>query len=152
MDVHSHALGDLDARRLARGARSSREGLTTIVGNPDGGGPIDLKAQAATLENGGIGVNAALVIGHATVRNRVLGQNQQREPTSDELDAMRALVSGSSGRRRRVRVVERTVLHARPLREDGGSDRARARGRRRLHNHIRDEGNYDYGVIASVDE
>ena len=36
-------------------------------------------------------------------------------------------------RRRRVRIVERSVLHARPVLEDRGGHRARARGRRRLH-------------------
>jgi N-acyl-D-amino-acid deacylase len=151
MDAHSHALGDLTRGDLREARALIAQGLTTIVGNPDGGGPIDLKAQAGQLENGGIGVNAALVIGHATVRNRVLGQNQQRDPTPAEIDAMCALVrqgvvdgafglsSGLFYTPGRYAKTEEVIALARAA---GGV----------YTSHIRDEGNYDYGVIASVDE
>jgi N-acyl-D-amino-acid deacylase len=151
MDVHSHALGPLTREDLRDARALIAQGLTTILGNPDGGGPIDLKQQAAELETGGIGVNAALVIGHATVRNRVLGQNQRRDPTPEELDAMRALVrqavadgafglsSGLFYTPGRYAKTEEVIALAR---EAGGV----------YTSHIRDEGDYDYGVVASVDE
>src|SRR6266849_11098600 len=44
IDVHSHASGGL-AGSLKEGRQLLAQGLTTVALNPDGGGPIDLKAQ-----------------------------------------------------------------------------------------------------------
>src|SRR5207247_1339055 len=57
IDVHSHALETIARPELREARPLIAQGVTTVVGNPDGGGPIDLKRQAATLEaDGGIGV------------------------------------------------------------------------------------------------
>src|SRR6185503_16612545 len=57
MDAHSHALEGLTNAQL-RDARSLiAQGLTTVIGNPDGGGPVNLAQQRTTIEsNGGVGV------------------------------------------------------------------------------------------------
>src|SRR5205823_9022943 len=89
IDVHSHASAGLagslkDARQLLA------QGLTTVVLNPDGGGPTDLRAQRAGYEHGGVGVNVALYVPHGSIRREVLGM-ADRAPTRSELEQMTAL-------------------------------------------------------------
>src|SRR5688500_11499019 len=45
IDVHSHAVGALRRPELRDARVLLAQGVTTIVGNPDGGGPIDIAAQ-----------------------------------------------------------------------------------------------------------
>ena len=150
IDAHSHALGALGgALREARALLA--QGLTTVIGNPDGGGPVNLAGQAAQLTTSGPGVNVALLIGHASVRNAVMGASQRRDPSAEELDRMRALVrqarvdgafglsSGLFYQPGRFAKIEEVVALAR---EAGGV----------YTSHVRDEGSYDVGVVASVNE
>jgi N-acyl-D-aspartate/D-glutamate deacylase len=151
MDAHSHAVGALGSQNLREGRALLAQGLTLVIGNPDGGGPVDLKAQAASLTEAGPGLNIALVIGHASVRRAVLGQNQRRDPTAEELEKMRALVrqaradgafglsSGLFYQPGRFAKTEEVIALAR---EAGGV----------YTSHVRDEGNYDFGVVNSVNE
>jgi N-acyl-D-amino-acid deacylase len=151
IDAHSHALSDLTRPPLRDARVLLAQGLTTVIGNPDGGGPTDLRQQAASLEEGGVGVNAVLLIGHGSVRNAVMGASQRREPTADELAKMRGLVrqaiadgafglsSGLFYTPGRYAKIEEVIALAR---EAGGV----------YTSHIRDEGSYDAGVIASVEE
>lgn len=91
IDVHTHAGEGLARPPLRQGQPLLAQGVTTIVANPDGGGPVDLAAQAAQLQKGGVGPNVALLIGHGSVRRAVMG-NANRAPTPQELERMRALV------------------------------------------------------------
>jgi N-acyl-D-amino-acid deacylase len=151
IDVHSHALEALTRAELRDGHPLLAQGVTTVVGNPDGGGPVNLAQQRATLEsNGGTGVNVALLIGHGSVRSAVIG-GADRAPTDDELAKMKALVkqgvadgafglsSGLFYTPGRFAKTEEVIALAR---EAGGV----------YTSHIRDEGNYDAGVVASVNE
>lgn len=151
IDVHSHGLETLGRPELRDAKALLAQGVTTIVGNPDGGGPVDLAKQAADLEaNGGIGVNVALLIGHGSVRSAVMG-GANRAPTADELEKMRALVrkavadgafglsSGLFYTPGRFAKTEEVIELAKTA---GGV----------YTSHIRDEGNYAEGVVASVDE
>lgn len=150
IDAHSHAAGDL-TREVLRDARALvAQGVTTIIGNPDGGGPIDLAAQRASLEQGGIGVNVGLLVGHGSVRSSVIGA-ADRAPTADELARMQSIVAravedgafglssglfyapGSFAKLEEVIALARTA---------GGV----------YASHIRDEGNYSIGVLAAVQE
>jgi len=151
MDVHSHAAGALAGAQLREARPLLAQEMTTIVGNPDGGGPVNLATQAAQLTAAGPGVNVALVIGHASVRNAVMGQSQRRDPTPEELERMRALVrqaradgafglsSGLFYQPGRFAKTEEVIALAR---EAGGV----------YTSHVRDEGSYDVGVVASVNE
>ncbi len=151
IDVHSHGLETLGRPDIRDAKALLAQGVTTIVGNPDGGGPTDLAKQAAELEsNGGIGVNVALLIGHGSVRTAVMG-GANRVPTAAELEKMRALVrqavadgafglsSGLFYTPGRYAKTEEVIELAKVA---GGV----------YTSHIRDEGNYAEGVIASVDE
>ena len=89
IDVHMHVEGSLprhpDAGNLVR------DGVTTIVTGNCGASANDLGKWFADLEEKGIGVNAASLVGHNTVRRQVLGR-ENRAPTDDELQQMLALV------------------------------------------------------------
>ena len=91
LDVHSHAAEGLLRRELRQAQPALAQGVTTLVVNPDGGGPTDLAAQRSRLEAGRIGPNVALLIGHGSIRRDVLGA-ADRAPTAEELERMRALV------------------------------------------------------------
>src|SRR6187431_2233529 len=45
MDAHSHAVGALGSPNLREARALLAQGLTLVIGNPDGGGPVDLRAQ-----------------------------------------------------------------------------------------------------------
>ena len=68
-----------------------RQGITTVLINPDGGGPVDLAAQRRGLAAAAPGVNVVQMIGHNAVRGAVLG-SADRDPTPEELARMAALV------------------------------------------------------------
>jgi N-acyl-D-amino-acid deacylase len=154
IDVHSHALERLARNDLRHAKPLVAQGVTTIVGNPDGAGPVDLAAQRAALEKAGLGLNTALLIGHGSVRTTVMRDRQQRDPTAAELDEMRALVrrgmeqgafglsSGLFYTPGSFAKTEEVIALASVAGELGGV----------YTSHIRDEGNYDIGVVRAVDE
>jgi N-acyl-D-amino-acid deacylase len=153
IDVHSHA-GETLAREELRQARPIlAQGVTTIVINPDGGGPVDLAAQGRSLEEGGIGPNVAQLVGHGSVRREVLGE-ANRAPAPDELERMRDLVrtamaggayglsSGLFYAPASFAATDELVALAEVAGQHGGV----------YSSHIRDEGNYTIGLIAAVQE
>lgn len=153
IDVHSHAADGLVRDGLQQGQPLIAQGITTIVANPDGGGPTDLKAQRERLEQRGLGPNVALLIGHGAVRAEVLGQSE-RAPDAAELDRMRGIVraameegafglsSGLFYAPASYAKTEEVIALARAAAPFGAI----------YTSHIRDEGNYTIGLIASVDE
>jgi len=153
IDVHSHAAEGLARPELRQGTPILAQGVTTIVANPDGGGPVDLAAQRARLESGRTGPNVALLIGHGSVRREVVG-GANRAPTADELERMRVLVrrgmaegafglsSGLFYTPGSFAKTEEVIALAAAAGERGGI----------YTSHVRDEGNYSVGLIASVDE
>ena len=100
IDIHSHADEGLGAsgspgsegahRRAAPNMVS--QGVTTVVINQDGRSPWPIADQRARLEGLGFGPNAALMIGHGTVRGMAMGDDFQRVATSEEVARMRDLV------------------------------------------------------------
>lgn len=89
VDVHAHA--DRVALRRPRATNFVSMGVTTLVTGNCGSSVLDVGEHLRALEEKGIGVNYATLIGHGTVRSAVLG-TEQRAPTADELVAMRAHV------------------------------------------------------------
>lgn len=153
IDVHSHAGETLANEGLRPATSMIAQGVTTIVVNPDGGGPVDLAAQRATFERGGVGVNVARLIGHGSVRRAVMGTGR-REPTPGESAKMaelvrRAMDEGAFGLSSglfyipgRFAATEEVIALAKIAGERGGV----------YTSHIRDESDYGPGVVAAVDE
>jgi len=73
--------------------RYIRQGVTTVVGGPDGEtSPNDLRRLLQSYRAEGVGTNVAYYVGHNSIRNEVMGANQDRAPSPAELERMRALV------------------------------------------------------------
>lgn len=93
IDVHNHSdrgIGEPE-HRLNEGF--IRQGVTLIVGGPDGGwAPAEIAKLKAAYEANGVGTNYAFYVGHNGIRRAAMGESQQRPPTAQELDAMRAMV------------------------------------------------------------
>lgn len=153
IDVHSHAGEGLARPQLRQGQPLLAQGITTIFANPDGGGPVDLAAQRAQFEKGGLGPNVALLIGHGAVRRAVIG-GENRAPTGDELNRMRELVrrgmeqgayglsSGLFYTPGSFAKTEEVIELAKVTAPYGGI----------YTSHVRDEGDYNIGIVASVQE
>lgn len=88
VDIHTH----LDPLLRLPGAESHvRQGVTTALGGPDGGGPWPLEETLDSAETLGVGINVAFLAGHNTIRREVMGL-EARAPTDDELAHMQAMV------------------------------------------------------------
>ena len=90
IDPHTHARGTIFEMPTAD--NFVRQGVTTLVEGNDGGSPLDLGRWYDSLTAaGGTGPNFAMFVGHGTIREEVLGE-EDRAPSPDELERMRALV------------------------------------------------------------
>ena len=153
IDVHSHSAGALDEPELRTAHALLAQGLTTVVINPDGGGPLDLRTQRERLLENGIGVNVAQLVPHGSIRGEVLGSSD-RDPTPEELERMKEFVragmeEGAFGLSSGLFYTpgswsrtEEVIEMARVAAPYGGV----------YTSHIRDEADYTVGVVAAVDE
>ncbi len=100
IDLHSHAddgaspdggFRDANARRRAA-PNLVMQGVTTVVVNHDGRSPLPVAEQRARITQLGIGPNAALMVGHGSVRGLVMGRDVRRPARPDEVERMRAIV------------------------------------------------------------
>ena len=89
IDLHAH----LEPLLTLPGAESHvRQGVTLAVGGPDGGGPLPLAAYLDSVTRGGVGMNVAYLVGHNSIRERVMG-DAARDPSAAELAHMKELVA-----------------------------------------------------------
>ncbi|MEK7402080.1 MAG: D-aminoacylase [Gemmatimonadota bacterium] len=90
IDMHAH----IDPLANLPGMESAvRQGVTFSLGGPDGGSPLPLGTYMDARDKQGIGANVGYLIGHNTVKQRVMG-TVNRPPTAQELDSMKALIAG----------------------------------------------------------
>ena len=93
IDIHSHSDEGLNSPTLNHNPNVVAQGITLVVVNQDGRSPWPIRDQKARYEKGGIGTNAALMVGHGAVRNRVMGTRSNQVATDADIKAMQALVS-----------------------------------------------------------
>jgi N-acyl-D-amino-acid deacylase len=100
IDIHSHADdgssprgGFRDDNAQIRAAPNLvSQGITTVVVNQDGRSPWPIAEQRALIQKQKIGLNTMLLVGHGSVRSRVMGSDTKRPATADEIAKMRAMV------------------------------------------------------------
>jgi N-acyl-D-amino-acid deacylase len=153
IDPHTHTAGDLSSAARKSNLPYLMQGVTTIVTNNDGGGPVDIAAQLAGWSKNGIGTNAAVYIGQGSVRGFVLGPTAAA-PTAAQLDSMRAVVAhamdaGAIGMSTGLYYApgsyaptEEVIELAKVAAAKGGL----------YDSHLRDESSYTIGLIAAVAE
>jgi N-acyl-D-amino-acid deacylase len=153
IDPHTHTGGDLSSPQGKSNLPYLMQGVTTVITNNDGGGPVDIAAQLAGWQKNGIGTNAAVYIGQGSVRRAVMGM-AGGAPTSAQLDSMKRLVergmaAGAIGLSTGLYYApgsysstEEVIELAKVAAADHGL----------YDSHIRDESSYTIGLIASIDE
>lgn len=95
IDLHTHVDEGMYFRENRACLNYLFQGVTTVVVGQCGSSAWPLFERAADLiqlwRQEGIGPNAALLVGHGSVRQLVLGM-ENRPPTQEELEKMKALV------------------------------------------------------------
>jgi len=89
LDVHTHIEGGIE--KVPGGDNYLLDGVTTVVTGNCGGSETRLADWFARLEQTGLGLNVASLIGHNSVRRAVLG-TENRPAAPAELARMQALV------------------------------------------------------------
>lgn len=89
IDVHTHIEGSILSNATAD--NFLYDGVTSVVTGNCGGSELDLKQFFETIEKNGASLNVASLIGHNTVRTKVMG-TANRAPSAQELRSMQALV------------------------------------------------------------
>ncbi len=89
IDVHSHIESSIFQRPEA--ANFLHDGVTSIVTGNCGGSQTNMAVFFRELEDTGISLNVAALIGHNSVRRQVMGATD-RAPTKEELDSMKQIV------------------------------------------------------------
>ncbi len=90
IDPHTHAVrGIFD---VPTADNYLLQGVTTLTEGNDGSSPFPIGSHLARIAETAISPNWAVFVGQGTIRSEVVGADD-REPTPDELDRMRALVA-----------------------------------------------------------
>ncbi len=90
IDPHTHAVrGIFD---VPTADNYLLQGVTTLTEGNDGSSPFPIGPHLARIAETAISPNWAVFVGQGTIRSEVVGADD-REPTPDELDRMRALVA-----------------------------------------------------------
>jgi N-acyl-D-amino-acid deacylase len=90
IDGHTHVEGGLE--RLPTAENFLRMGVTTIVTGNCGGSRLPVGEFLSAIGQAGVSLNAATLVGHNTVRRRVMNMDA-REPRPEELEQMKQLVA-----------------------------------------------------------
>jgi N-acyl-D-aspartate/D-glutamate deacylase len=153
IDVHTHAASGLVKESLSGAEPLLRQGITTVIINPDGGGNSDIADQQMKLLKHGIGVHVAQLVPHGSLREEVIGM-QDREATTEEIERMKSMLregmeqgafgisSGPFYAPGSYASTGELIALARLAGEYGGV----------YTSHIRDESNYSIGLEAAVQE
>lgn len=89
IDVHTHIEGAIE--KVPRADNFLLDGVTTVVTGNCGGSKAQLGEWFGQLQQSGLGINVASLIGHNTVRREVMG-TANRTATAEEITRMGELV------------------------------------------------------------
>jgi N-acyl-D-amino-acid deacylase len=153
IDPHTHTQADLSNPAKRANLDYIMQGVTTVVTNNDGSGPVGIRALLARWDSTGIGTNAALFVPQGSVRGEVMGTTD-KPPTASQMQQMKALVErgmrdGAFGMSTGLYYApgsysstEEVIELAKIAAAHGGI----------YDTHQRDESSYTIGLLASVRE
>ncbi len=90
IDIHSH--GDRGILRVPTAENYLREGVTTIVGGPDGSSALPLAPFLDSVSKKGVSINYSTMVGQGTIRTQVVGL-ANRKATPEEIERMKQLTA-----------------------------------------------------------
>jgi N-acyl-D-amino-acid deacylase len=90
IDIHNHSQEGLTREPAATNQVS--QGITTLAVGPDGGSPWTVADYLKNREQQRTAVNVLSFIGHATVREQVMGKDYDRAARAEEIAKMKQLV------------------------------------------------------------
>ena len=90
IDIHNHSTSGLLTEPAA--ATQVAQGLTTLVVGADGSSPWPIADYLAERRKSPAAVNVMVMVGHATVRRLVMGDDYKRPARDEEIARMAALV------------------------------------------------------------
>jgi N-acyl-D-amino-acid deacylase len=93
IDIHNHSAEGLPSDPLAE--TQIAQGITTVILGPDGFSPWPIGTWLADRRKEPAALNLALMVGHATVRKQVMGEDYERAARPGEIDQMVHLVDGA---------------------------------------------------------
>ncbi|MDX1482189.1 MAG: D-aminoacylase, partial [Woeseiaceae bacterium] len=91
VDIHSHAVRDDPSDGIFRWPDAEnliRQGVTTVIGGPDGGSPLPITETFDALRAAPAAVNFGTFVGHGSIRALVVGEDD-RPPSAEELERMK---------------------------------------------------------------
>jgi dihydroorotase/N-acyl-D-amino-acid deacylase len=98
IDLHSHVVRENEERsglyRWPDAENLLRQGVTTVIGGPDGWSPLPLEDSFSRVAAQGAAINYGSFVGHGAVRQKVMGL-EDRPPSDDELQRMREEVANA---------------------------------------------------------
>lgn len=90
IDLHSHSDSPITQPATRANVNFVTQGCTTVVTGNCGFGPVDVAAYLKKIDTQGAGTNVAHLLPQGSLREEVM-QKTARDPSSDELERMRAL-------------------------------------------------------------
>ena len=90
IDVHNH--WDRGLLEFPDGEQVVRQGVTTLVGGPCGGGVVDMGAALRHFDRLELGPNVCLLAGFNSMRSRCMKGSQARPATEEEIRQICALM------------------------------------------------------------
>jgi len=147
IDIHNHSTEGLQTDPLAE--TQIAQGITSLIVGADGDSPWPILPWLDALRKNPAAVNVALMAGHATIREQVMGKDFKRPATAEEMAQMAKLteqamqegaIGLSSGLEYEVgsySTTEEVVLMATAAARDHGF----------YMTHIRDEGNKSFEAL-----
>ncbi|MDF0715981.1 amidohydrolase family protein [Muricauda sp. 334s03] len=153
IDPHTHATLDLDNPELSDNRPFLFQGVTTVTVGNDGNSPYPLQIYRTKCEINGVGTNVILLVGHGTIRNRVMGMTD-REASGRDIQKMEELVqqemnAGAFGMSTGLFYApgsysdtEEIVALAKVVARNNGI----------YDTHMRDESTYSIGLIPAIQE
>ena len=92
IDIHTHARADLVSPDSALMANYLTQGVSTVVIGNDGDGATRIKKRFDTIFEHGAGTNVAQLVGHASLRRRVM-DDTGRPAKRGEIEAMKSILA-----------------------------------------------------------
>ena len=94
IDIHTHARTDLVSPDKALMANYLTQGVSTVIIGNDGDGATRIQKRFDKIFAHGAGTNVAQLVGHASLRRRVMGDTG-RPATASEIDEMKSILAES---------------------------------------------------------